>query len=194
MNRIDTAFAVPYGYAKYSHSVYKLSQAILQTEMTSEEGQDSRVGNSLRTRDNLHTLSEFEYLRLWIEKEVSLYADTCFGIKESLLITNMWGTINTIPSHWNMTHTHPDSCFSGVLWLSAPVGSGNFILSNPTMIDHWIDRLQKKSGMTVNANSSQMITITPEEGSLLLFPSYVPHMVAPNENNVQRISISFNIG
>ena len=33
----------------------------------------------------------------------------------------------------------------------------------------------------------------PKEGSMLVFPSYLEHMVKPNESDEDRISVSFNL-
>jgi ectoine hydroxylase-related dioxygenase (phytanoyl-CoA dioxygenase family) len=38
-----------------------------------------------------------------------------------------------------------------------------------------------------------MLKIEPEEGSLIIFPSYLPHSVEPNKHDEERISISFNV-
>ena len=35
--------------------------------------------------------------------------------------------------------------------------------------------------------------IEPEEGSILFFPSYLPHSVTTNNHDEERISISFNV-
>ena len=35
--------------------------------------------------------------------------------------------------------------------------------------------------------------IEPEEGSIILFPSYIPHSVETNSHDDERISISFNL-
>ncbi|NBW70846.1 MAG: hypothetical protein EBR32_05505, partial [Bacteroidetes bacterium] len=37
------------------------------------------------------------------------------------------------------------------------------------------------------------IKIEPEEGSIVIFPSYLPHLVEPNNHDDERISISFNV-
>ena len=41
--------------------------------------------------------------------------------------------------------------------------------------------------------NAQVHGITPKEGGLILFPSYVDHSVNENLSNEERIVISFNI-
>ena len=44
-----------------------------------------------------------------------------------------------------------------------------------------------------NEISAEIIKIEPEEGKLLLFPSYLNHAVEENLSDEDRIVISFNI-
>jgi hypothetical protein len=39
----------------------------------------------------------------------------------------------------------------------------------------------------------EMIYIVPEPGLMVLFPSYIPHMVNPHKGAETRISIAFNL-
>ena len=127
-------------------------------------------------------------------KESFDFANAVFGIKKTLPITNMWGTINSKVSHWNMVHTHPESILSGVFWLSTPAGSGDLVLMNPTNIDWWTEKLFAVEKIKSNSYSGTYYRVYAKEGELIIFPSYLPHMVEPNTSDVKRISISFNIG
>ena len=40
---------------------------------------------------------------------------------------------------------------------------------------------------------SDSASINPQEGLLVLFPSYIEHFVEPNQSSEDRISISFNL-
>ena len=44
-----------------------------------------------------------------------------------------------------------------------------------------------------NLLNAQVNSITPKEGALILFPSYVEHSVNENLSNEERIVISFNV-
>jgi hypothetical protein len=37
------------------------------------------------------------------------------------------------------------------------------------------------------------VTLRPKPGMMVLFPSYLPHMVFPYQGGSQRISIAFNL-
>ena len=84
------------------------------------------------------------------------------------------------------------TCFHDEITINS--GSGDLVLMNPTNIDWWTHRLFSYENVTTNAFNGTYFKIPPKEGTLLLFPSYVPHMVEPNTSDVNRISISFNLG
>ena len=193
MINIDNAFSVTFGKYNYTKEMYSLKNNFKNCDIYKGNNNFSRVGDSVRTVDNLNTLKDFEYLTQWIEEKAFEFGKHVFSFKKILPIKNMWGTVNTKTSHWNMVHTHPESILSGVFWLSAPEGSGSFVLLNPTQIDWWTERLNAHD-IIVNSHSVSSLEIKPLEGGLLIFPSYVPHMVIPNTNFIKRISISFNIG
>ena len=193
MINIDNAFSVPFGKYNYTKEIYSLQNNFKKCDIYKGNNNFSRVGDSVRTVDNLNTLKDFEYLTQWIEEKAFEFGKHVFSFKKILPIKNMWGTVNTKTSHWNMVHTHPESVLSGVFWLSAPEGSGSFVLLNPTQIDWWTERLNAHD-IIVNSHSVSSLEVKPLEGGLLIFPSYVPHMVIPNTTFIKRISISFNIG
>ena len=94
-------------------------------------------------------------------------------------LLNIWFNINN-PGSWNTQHTHPHCFYSGVLWVKAPKDSGDLIIHSPHAHDLY--------GIQGNAWS-----IPPEEGRVVLFPSFLVHNVNTNSSQRDRISISFNI-
>ena len=49
------------------------------------------------------------------------------------------------------------------------------------------------TALSSNLLNAQVNSITPKEGALILFPSYVDHSVNENLSNNERIVISFNV-
>ena len=194
MTEFTRAFSVPFRKSNYSKELYAMRKCFQDCDAYSGKENFSRMGDSIRTKDNLHTLRGFEYLTHWIEKEAFEFGKYTFGLTSTLSINSMWGTINSKTSHWNMVHTHPECLISGVFWLSTPIGSGDFVFMNPTNIDWWTQRLFNTEKLESNSYSGTYLKINAKEGQCLIFPSYVPHMVEPNTTEVNRISISFNIG
>jgi hypothetical protein len=80
----------------------------------------------------------------------------------------------TAPGQATSEHTHDenDELLSCVYYVTAPEHSGDLILYD----------------------DPARITIAPEAGAFVFFPPWLPHAVAPNTSDAQRISIGINIG
>lgn len=87
--------------------------------------------------------------------------------------TGIWGNISST-THYNDIHTHGAGIgeFSGVYYLQVFPNSGNIIFYDDLHLNK--------------------IEYTPTVGDLLIFPPYLPHLVQPNNNPKDRISIAFN--
>jgi len=93
-------------------------------------------------------------------------------------ISSMWINISKY-GNYNSLHVHTESTNpstfqqSGVLYLKTPLNSGDIEFHNPSHI-------------------SGFFNVTPQERMILIFPQFVPHFVAPNLSQEDRISIAFN--
>lgn len=104
----------------------------------------------------------------------------------------MWLNVNT-PGASNDRHTHPGADLSAVFWVKTPKESGMIEFENPS---HFVSfRLIDSTQDDVKDpyNVSHSIWVEPEEGSTVIFPSYMLHRVMPNESKEDRISISWNM-
>ena len=110
-------------------------------------------------------------------------------VESNIFITEAWVNFNDSRQCMNTEHVHRD-VFSGVFYLNVPPESGKFVISNPGINRVWdgCNLIGEKNQFT-----GEMMRIEPEEGSIILFPSYVPHSVETNNHDDERISISFNI-
>jgi len=85
-------------------------------------------------------------------------------------------------------HAHNDSIMSAVYYISTPVNSGNIVFEDPKQPDMLPLR---NLSMSNNINADR-ITYEPREGMLLVFRSYLRHMVTKNMSDESRVSIAFN--
>lgn len=110
-------------------------------------------------------------------------------IESDVFLTSAWVNFNDSRQCMNSQHTHGE-VFSGVFYLKIPPESGKLVLVNPGMNTLWTgcSLIKEKNQFT-----GESIKIEPEEGSIILFPSYLPHSVETNNHDDERISISFNI-
>ena len=107
--------------------------------------------------------------------ELSNIIENGNGIK----LSNIWINVNPRGAY-NQTHVHPGSLVSGVMWVKVLPKSGNIVMYDPNEMNNY-------------CLSPNVYSVTPREGVCLLFPSYIPHRVFPNESESNRISLSFNL-
>ena len=114
-----------------------------------------------------------------------------FGWKyalEKIQIEGMWSIINPKNS-FNIRHNHTNSTLSAAYYVKAKKNCGKISFFDPKE-----QRIIKTPLVEKNTElSAQVVNIDPEEGHLLLFPSYLYHAVAQNLSDEDRIVISFNV-
>ena len=108
--------------------------------------------------------------------------------KQAIRISNMWTIINTGGST-NSKHQHGNSTISGAYYVRAPKNCGDIVFYDPRPAPVFY----YPSAIGSNFLNAQVNGITPKEGGLILFPSYLDHSVNENLSNEERIVISFNI-
>ena len=108
--------------------------------------------------------------------------------KQSININSMWAIINTGGSA-NLRHQHGNSTISGAYYVRAPKNSGDIVFYDPRPAPAYTYPI----AVNPNLLNAQINGISPKEGALVLFPSYLDHSVNENLSNEERIVISFNI-
>ena len=108
--------------------------------------------------------------------------------KQSININNMWAIINTGGAA-NHRHQHSNCTISGAYYVRAPKNSGDIIFYDPRPAPVYT----YPNAVNPNLLNAQVNGISPKEGALVLFPSYLDHSVNENLSNEERIVISFNI-
>ena len=108
--------------------------------------------------------------------------------KQSVKISNMWAIINTGGST-NSRHQHGNSTISAAYYVRAPKNCGDIVFYDPRPAPVFY----YPTALSSNLLNAQVNSVTPKEGALILFPSYVDHSVNENLSNNERIVISFNV-
>lgn len=106
-----------------------------------------------------------------------------------IALTEAWLNVNDNRQCMNSEHVH-EEVFSGVFYLHTPEKSGRLVIKNQAINPMWKGCLLRTKK---NQFTGESIRIDPTEGSIILFPSYIPHWVEPNDHDEERISISFNV-
>ena len=107
---------------------------------------------------------------------------------QNIRIREMWAIINK-KDDFNVVHTHPNSLLSAAYYVKAPNNCGRFQIEDLNIVK------RHASPLIANQNELNMNVAGLEisVGDLLIFPGYLPHKVARNETDDDRIVISFNV-
>lgn len=98
----------------------------------------------------------------------------------------MWSVVMESQGH-QLPHMHPDGWVSGVYYVKLP---GEMRAATGEQ-DGWIEFGRPLRELT-GASQPRVKTLRPEEGGLVLFPSYFYHQTIPFESPEQRICIAFD--
>lgn len=116
-----------------------------------------------------------------------LAADHGEKVPASGWTVSAWANVNR-GGDFNKVHVHPGSTWSGTYYVDTgdpPDGGGGTPL-------HLFDPSLGRS-MTLATLVPSSVYINPKPGLMVLFPSYLPHMVFPHDGAGARISIAFNL-
>ena len=107
---------------------------------------------------------------------------------QEVKVTSMWSVINKKNAS-NARHIHSNNYISAAYYVKTSENSGDIVFHDPRSVTTF--RYPKiAENNTLNSN---IFTIQPKEGLLVLFPSYLYHSVDLNRSEEERIVISFNI-
>ena len=107
-----------------------------------------------------------------------------------------WANINE-HGDYNMLHNHAGGMWSGVYYVDAGTTdaehpfSGVLTFRNPTLAALAVDNLRVPEQLRKLFRSEY--SISPKTGLMLLFPSWLEHMVHPYFGSTPRISVSWDV-
>ncbi|MCW3480974.1 2OG-Fe(II) oxygenase family protein [Neisseriaceae bacterium JH1-16] len=107
---------------------------------------------------------------------------------DAIEITGCWATVlATGAAH--RVHSHPNNFLSGVYYLSTHPGADTINFHDPRPQTGII----RPPVTALTADNTDQVVVRVQDGTLLLFPSYLAHSVDANTSQAGRISISFNL-
>lgn len=216
-----SAFAIPICYGSFGEDSRNLNKQIVEDidhyinnyDFEKRSGVD--VKQSFLGLENIY--NSFDILGNLISKYVEKYVEWSGVNTENIIVNNFWANVNTDPYAFHMPHSHDirKATFSGVYFPSSGI-LNEISISDTQDLNKDPDvcsKTQPNSGDLVlldpiefvktsiaNKNISKYpffgnpICITPREATIVIFPSYLSHMVTPTKKeNFKRISVAFNI-
>ena len=176
---IDNMFAVPYGWTFLED--IDLDELIDYGHKHLRPDNQSNYVNL--DEEPIKSLSEL------VTEEVNKVHKEC-GFKNSQKLDSMWfNKGNPLPI--SRPHTHPQSFFVAVLYLSYPKNnSGNLTLLNPINTN---DHLIPHDAIGADTPYTRMyLNLPPAEKLLLVHPAWIMHWVSQEAPEEDRMSIAFN--
>ena len=145
-------------------------------------------GDRWQSDNQLHALEEFREL-------VSCILHSARTVLESLKVgcaeielTGCWANVTTSGASHAM-HSHPNNYLSGVYYVQTGPGADTVNFHDP----------RPQAGVVrppvteLTGQNTDQVVVNVTNGTLLMFPAYLPHSVSASESDEQRISVSFNL-
>ncbi len=107
---------------------------------------------------------------------------------EAFEITGCWASV-LAKGAAHKVHTHPNNFLSGVYFVQTQPGADTINFHDPRVQTGII----RPPVVELTAENTDQVVVRVENGTLLIFPPYLPHSVDPNMSQNERISLSFNI-
>jgi len=120
-----------------------------------------------------------------IARDYGFQEDACWPV-----LSNFWFNVNG-PGSRNSLHIHEDAFIAGAYYLQARPGQGALTLYKDIQQDYILRSQAPVSSLT--PLSASAVNYEPVTGRLVLFPGWVPHGVAANPTDEERVSVSFNV-
>jgi len=167
----------------------KLKDYCLSLQDTVSSGGDGWFGKTYTTHGSheLNTDPEFKDFLDIVLYHIHEYAKS-HNCQATYKNQATWMNISTQGSYQEF-HTHNGSIISAIYYVSAPEGSGRVVFEDPKEPDMFP---LKGTNQNKNNLSYTRISYTPAPGTLLIFRSYLRHLVEPGTNIDPRISIAMN--
>lgn len=111
-------------------------------------------------------------------------------IKSDEVDINIWANVMSPGGH-HEAHIHRGSHLSGTFYVQRSATSAPIVYENPTQVM----RMHEPNITETSPLNDMLVAFNPEPGDLLLWPSYLSHLVPKisTSETERRISISFNV-
>ena len=179
------------GMIEYAYNQEKKEKedGIIASEISNRGGWQTSNPNFFTTDES------FQVYFNWITEKMKEYIDFMdFDLSQGfdVVLKTMWFNINR-KGNYNISHHHPNSQISGVLWIKTPPDCGMIGFENPQEYDEYVFHTLQKQKLIDEYFSCGNYKVVPKEGMMIMFPAHMRHYVQENKSDEDRISLAFNI-
>ncbi|AXK39900.1 2OG-Fe(II) oxygenase family protein [Crenobacter cavernae] len=153
-----------------------------------QDGPELAPGQGWQSDQDLHRLKELRDLVACIDQAAkSILRFLRIGY-DAFEITGCWATV--LPrGAAHRAHSHPNNFLSGVYYVRTHAGADTINFHDPRNQTGII----RPPVVELTAENTDQVVVKVQDGTLLIFPSYLQHSVDANTSAGERISVSFNI-
>lgn len=165
-----------------------LAEYCISLKNKTPQGGSDWVGGTYNTHGT-HDISKdsnFSNILEVIAKHVNDFA-RMHNSEDTYKLDYAWLNIATAGDYQEF-HTHNGNVFSAVYYVAAPPGSGKIVFEDPKEPD----MLPLRKVSDKNTLSYTRISYEATQGTLLIFRSYLRHLVEGGTNSDPRISLALN--
>jgi uncharacterized protein (TIGR02466 family) len=145
-------------------------------------------GEGWQSEQSLHELEELRGLVPLIEATVQNVLEFLEIGETAFEITACWANILPQGASHRM-HSHPNNFLSGVYYAVTREGADTINFHDPRPQTGIVRPPMTK----LTEENTDQVVVKVKDGTLLVFPSWLPHSVDTNKSSQQRISVSFNV-
>ena len=145
-------------------------------------------GGSWQSGQDLHNREQFLDLVSCIHSTAQTVLRFLKVGDDAIEITACWANINASKAS-HAIHSHPNNFLSGIYYVQTHPGANSVNFHDPRPQTGII----RPAVTELTSQNTDQVVLKVSDGTLLMFPSFLAHSVAPNESDKLRISISFNM-
>ena len=145
-------------------------------------------GRGWQSEQALHQREEFGDLVACVNDAIRSVLRFLRIGNDAFEITGCWATV-LAKGAAHRAHSHPNNFLSGVYYVRTHAGADSINFHDPRPQAAVI----RPPVVELTAENTDQVVVNVTNGTLLIFPSYLEHSVAPSTSDEERISVSFNV-
>jgi uncharacterized protein (TIGR02466 family) len=151
-------------------------------------GHGIRAGAAWQSGHQLHQMAELAALVRYIEAAVGNVLAFLKSADAPFRITGCW--LNVLdPGGAHALHTHPNNFLSGVYYVQTQPGADTINFHDPRAQT----AVMRPPVTELTGYNTDQVVVAVSDGTLLVFPAWLPHSVSANTSERARVSVSFNV-
>jgi len=170
---------------------HNLGRTLYQSELDIVNYHKNKTYKNVGNITSLNTKifdDNFLEIKMVVEDTIDFYVKQIISPKDELsfYITQSWLNY-TEPGEYHHQHEHPNSILSGVFYFNAEEEKDNITFYKSGYEQIYIE------SENWNLFNSKKWSIPIKTGDIILFPSYLSHMVETTASAGTRVSLAFNV-